>query len=312
VTEAVHVAKAAGAPVKTVWTREDDLRGGYYRPMSLHRARVGLGADGMPVAWHHRIVCQSIIEGTPFAAVMIKDGIDGTSVEGVADSAYVTGMAHHHVELHSPKLPVPVLWWRSVGHSHSGFAMESLVDELAYAAKIDPVEYRRRLLAKHPRHLATLNLAVAKAGIGAVGKGQGWGVAVHESFGSVVAHVALVRVTGGRIKVERVVVGVDCGVCVNPMSVAAQMEGGVGFGLSAVLHGDLHIENGRVRESNFHDHPMLRLHEMPKVETHIVPSDAPPGGIGEPGVPPIAAALGNAVFMATGQRLRQLPLRLPS
>ncbi len=310
VAEAVHVAKAAGAPVKTVWTREDDVRGGYYRPMALHSMRVGLGDDGLPVGWHHRVVCQSIVAGTPFAAVMIKNGVDGASVEGVADSPYVTDMPHHHVELHSPILPVPVLWWRSVGHSHSAFAMESFIDELAHAAKIDPIEYRRRLLKKHPRHLGALNLAVEKANLGPATKGKGYGVAVHESFGSYVAHVAEVTVTDGRIKVERVVVAIDCGVCVNPLGVAAQLEGGTAFGLTAALYGELNIEAGQVKESNFHNHPLLRFHEMPKVEAHIVPSSAPPGGVGEPGVPPIAAAVGNAVFVATGQRLRRLPLRL--
>lgn len=310
VSEAVHVAMAASAPVKTMWTREDDTRGGYYRPMALHSMRVGLGADGLPVAWLHRIVCQSIIEGTAFAPVMIQNGIDSTSVEGVADSPYVKEMPHHHVELHSPKLPVPVLWWRSVGHSHSAFAMECFVDELAHAAKVDPIEYRRRLFSKHPRHLGVLELAVAKAKLGPASKGKGYGVAVHESFGSYVAQIAEVTVADGALEVDRVVVAIDCGVCVNPMGVAAQMEGCVAFGLSAALYGDLTIEAGKVKESNFHDYPLLRLAEMPKVEVHIVPSTAPPGGVGEPGVPPIAAAVGNAVFAATGQRLRRLPLRL--
>lgn len=311
VAEAVHVAKAAKVPVKVVWTREDDMRGGYYRPMWLHAPRVGLGADGMPLAWVHRIVCQSILAGTPFAAVMVKNGIDATSVEGVADSPYLAHMPHQRVELHSPELPVPVLWWRSVGHSHSGFAVESFVDELAHAAKIDPLEYRRRLLRQHPRHLAVLDLVAAKAGWGTpLPAGRGRGLAIHESFGSIVAQVAEVTTTDDVIRVHRVVVAVDCGTCINPNGVAAQMQGGVGFGLSATLHSQLAIDNGAVVQSNFHDHQLLRCHEMPVVETHIVDSSERPGGIGEPGVPPIAAAVGNAVFAATGKRLRQLPLRL--
>jgi len=313
VSEAVHVAKAAKVPVKVVWTREDDMRGGYYRPMWLHAARVALDRSGAPAAWLHRIVCQSITAGTPFAAMMIKDGVDGTSVEGVADSPYLSGIADHRVELHSPTLPVPVLWWRSVGHSHSAFAMESLVDELAHAAGVDPLEYRRRLLRDHERHLAVLELAASRAGWGSKPPaGRGRGIAIHASFGSIVAQVAEVSVRGGVISVHRVVVAVDCGVCVNPAGVEAQMQGGVGFGLSAALHSDLSISDGRVVQSNFHDHHLLRCHEMPAVETHIVESSEAPGGIGEPGVPPIAAAVANAVFAATGKRLRRLPLRLPS
>jgi isoquinoline 1-oxidoreductase beta subunit len=311
VVEAVHVAKACGEPVKVLWTREDDMRGGYYRPMWLHAAKAGLGEDGMPVAWQHRIVSQSILAGTPFAPMMVKDGVDSTSVEGVADSPYVLGLAHHRVELHSPELSVPVLWWRSVGHSHSAFAMESFVDELAHAAKIDPLEYRRRMLKDHPRHLAVLDLVASKSGWGGkLPAGRARGLAIHESFGSIVAQVAEVTMDGGRLRVERVVVAVDCGVCVNPAGVTAQMEGAVGFGLSAALHGELSLDAGKVVQSNFHDHPLLRLHEMPVVEVHIVPSNEKPGGAGEPGVPPVAPAVANAVFAGTDQRLRALPLRL--
>jgi isoquinoline 1-oxidoreductase beta subunit len=313
VSEAVQVAKAVGggAPVKVVWTREDDIRGGYYRAMFVHRVRAGLGSDGKPAAWKHTVVGQSLAEGTPFAAMMIKDGVDATSVEGVADSPYVKGTPTHRVDLHSPKNAIPVLWWRSVGHSHTAFVMETFVDELAQAAGQDPLEYRRKLLSGHPRHLGVLNLAAEKAGWGRpLSGGRFRGLAAHESFGSWVAQVAEVSVASGRVRVHRVVCAVDCGVCVNPAGVRAQMEGAVVFGLSAALHGELTLKGGRVQQSNFHDYPLLRLNEMPDVDVHIVSSDEKAGGIGEPGVPPVAPAVANAVFAATGQRLRRLPLRL--
>jgi isoquinoline 1-oxidoreductase beta subunit len=314
VSEAVQVAKAAGAPVKTVWTREDDVRGGYYRPAYVHRAQIGLGSDGLPTAWHHAIVGQSILAGSPFEAVMVKNGIDATSVEGVADSPYLKSLSSHRVDLHSPRLGVPVLWWRSVGHSHNAFVMESLIDELALAVGKDPVEYRRALLKEHPRHLAALNLAAEKSGWGtAVPTGRARGVAVHESFGSYVAQVAEVSVGPWKngIRVHRVVCAIDCGVAVNPESVRAQIESGVAFGLGAALYSTLTFKDGRVEQSNFHDYRVLRLDEMPVVEVHIVPSTEKMGGVGEPGVPPIAPAVANAVAALTGQRLRELPLRLP-
>ena len=313
VSEAVQVAKAVGGgvPVKVVWTREDDIRGGYYRAMFVHRVRAGLGADGKPAAWRHTIVGQSLAEGTPFAAMMIKEGVDATSVEGVADSPYVKGTPSHLVDLHSPKNAIPVLWWRSVGHSHTAFVMETFVDELAHAAGQDPLEYRRKLLSEHPRHLGVLNLAAEKAGWSRpLAGGRFRGLAAHESFGSWVAQIAEVSVANGRVRVHRVVCAVDCGVCVNPAGVRAQLEGAVAFGLSAALHGELTLKGGRVQQSNFHDYPLLRLNEMPEVEVHIVTSDEKAGGIGEPGVPPIAPAVANAVFAATGQRLRRLPFRL--
>jgi isoquinoline 1-oxidoreductase beta subunit len=313
VSEAVQVAKAVGGgvPVKVVWTREDDIRGGYYRAMFVHRVRAGLGSDGKPAAWRHTIVGQSLAEGTPFAAMMIKDGVDDTSVEGVADSPYVKDTPSHLVDLHSPKNAVPVLWWRSVGHSHTAFVMETFVDELAQAAGQDPLEYRRRLLSAHPRHLGVVNLAAEKAGWGRpLPGGRFRGLAAHESFGSWVAQVAEVSVANGRVRVHRVVCAVDCGICVNPAGVRAQMEGAVAFGLSAALHGELTLKGGRVQQSNFHDYPLLRLNEMPEVEVHIVSSDEKAGGIGEPGVPPVAPAVANAVFAATGKRQRRLPFRL--
>jgi isoquinoline 1-oxidoreductase beta subunit len=313
VSEAVHVAKAVGGgvPVKVVWTREDDIRGGYYRAMFLHRVRVGLGSDGAPAAWSHTIVGQSLAEGTLMAPMMIKDGVDATSVEGISDSPYMKRTPSHRVDLHSPRTAIPVLWWRSVGHSHTAFVMETMIDELAHAAGQDPVEYRRKLLSEHPRHLGVLNLVAEKAGWSRpLPAGRFRGVAVHESFGSWMAEVAEVSVVDGRPRVHRFVCAVDCGVCVNPAGVRMQLEGAVAFGLSAALHSELTLKAGRVQQSNFHDYQVLRLNEMPAVEVHIVPSQEKAGGIGEVGVPPVAPAVANALFAATGKRLRRLPFRL--
>lgn len=309
VSEAVEVAKAAGMPVKTVWSREDDIKGGFYRPMFVHKASIALDKQGKPLAWQQTLVGQSIIKGTPFEGVMIKDGIDATSVEGVADSPYVKGTPHHEVQLHSVQSDVPVLWWRSVGHSHSAFVMESLIDELAHASKQDPLVYRRQLLKDHPRHLAALNLAADKAGWGKpLPTGVFHGIAVHESFGSYVAQVAEVSVKGGEVKVHRVVMAIDCGLAVNPDGVKAQMESCVAFALGAALSSEVSFKDGQVEQSNFHNYQVLRMKDMPKVDVHIVPSTEKMGGVGEPGVPPLAPAVTNAIFAATGKRIRRLPI----
>jgi len=308
VVEAVHVAKAIERPVKVIWTREDDIKGGYYRPMWHDRMEAGLGANGHLIAWRHTIVGQSILEGTPFAA-MVKDGVDGSSVEGAADMPY--DIPNVLVDLHSPKIGIPVQWWRSVGHSHTAFVVESFIDELAYAAGEDPYEFRRRLLANHPRHLDALNLAAKKAGWGKrLAKGRFRGIAVHKSFGSFIAQVAEVSVNPkGEVRVHKVVCAIDCGRVVNPDIIAAQMESGIVFGLSSALHGAITFKDGRVEQSNFNDYPVLRINEMPNVEVYIVPSQEPPSGVGEPGVPPIAPAVGNAIFAATSKRIRRLPIR---
>jgi isoquinoline 1-oxidoreductase subunit beta len=311
VFEAVHIAKAANAPVKTVWSREDDIRGGFYRSAFVHKASVGLDAAGKPIAWQHDAVGQSIMAGTFMESMMVKNGIDSTSIEGVSDSAYLMDVPDRRVGLHSPKTGIAVLWWRSVGHSHTAFAMESLVDELAHAAGKDPVEYRRGLLAKHARHLGVLNLAAEKAGWGSpLEKGRARGVAVHESFGSFIAQVAEVSVENGAIRVHRVVCAVDCGIAVNPAGIAAQMESGIAFGLGAALHSHITFKDGRVQQSNYHDYQVLRMSEMPAVEVHIVPSTEKSGGVGEPGTAPIAPAVANALFALNGQRLRELPFQL--
>jgi len=240
---------------------------------------------------------------------MIKDGIDATSVEGVADSPYIKSIPNHQVELHTVKSTIPVLWWRSVGHSHSAFAMESLIDELAHAAKQDPLEYRRALLKGHPRHLAALNLAAEKADWGKpLPKGVSRGIAVHESFGSFVTQVAEVSVVEGQVKVHRMVTAIDCGLAVNPESLKAQMESSISFGLGAALFSEITFKDGQVQQSNFHDYQVLRMKDMPKVEVYIVPSTEKMGGVGEPGLPPVAPAVTNAIFAATGKRIRSLPI----
>jgi isoquinoline 1-oxidoreductase beta subunit len=292
--------------VKLVWTRDDDIRGGRYRPLFVHRLRAGLDASGRLVAWEHRVVGQSFLKGTPFAG-LIKDGIDVTSVEGGSTLPYA--IPNLGCELHSPEVGVPTLWWRSVGHSHTAFSTETFFDEVAHAAGRDPFELRRELLKDHPRHRAVLELAASKAGWGTpLPAGRARGIALQESFSSFVAQVAEVSVRkDGLPKVERVVCAVDCGVAVNPDVIRAQMEGGIGFGLGAALWSEITLDKGRVVQSNFHDYRTLRVDEMPKVDVHIVPSAEAPTGVGEPGVPPVAPAVANAFFHLTGQRVRRLP-----
>lgn len=312
VSEGVSVAKAIGgrAPVKVVWTREDDIQGGSYRPMYFHRLRAGLDENGRIVAWHHRIVGQSIVRDTPFAAALITNGIDKTSVEGADNLPYA--IPNLAVDLHTTDVKVPVLWWRAVGSTHTAYSTEAFIDEIAEAAGRDPIEYRLEMLADHPRHAAVLKLAAEKAGWGdPAPAGRARGIAVHESFNSYVAEVAEVTVgDDGEIKVEKVVCAVDCGVAVNPDQIKAQMEGGIGYGLSAILREAVTLDGGRVEQSNFHDYTPLRINDMPEIEVHIVPSAEAPTGVGEPGTPPIGPAVANAVYSATGQRIRQLPMSL--
>jgi isoquinoline 1-oxidoreductase beta subunit len=310
IVEAVSSAKAYGAdgtPIKLQWTREDDIHGGLYRPMYFHKLEAGLNAQNQLTGWHHVIVGQSIMAGGPFAAA-IKDGIDPTSVEGAATIAYA--IPNIAVDLSTTQAGVPVLWWRVVGSSHTVFAVEAFIDEAAHAAGVDGFTFRRSLLAHQPRMKAVLELAADKAGwnSGPMPPGKGRGIAVAEAFKSFVAQVAEVSVDkAGNIKVDRVVCAVDCGTPINPDIITAQMEGGIGFGLGAVLYGAVTLKDGRVEQDNFNNYRVLRMNEMPKVEVYIVPSTEAPTGVGEPGVAPIGPAVANAVFAATGKRIHVLP-----
>jgi isoquinoline 1-oxidoreductase beta subunit len=310
IVEAVSIAKAFGAegtPIKLQWTREDDIHGGLYRPMYFHKLEAGLNTQGELTGWHHVIVGQSIMTDTIFAAG-IKNGIDATSVEGAANIAYA--IPNIAVDLSTTKTGVPILWWRVVGSSHTTFAVEAFIDEAAHAAGVDGFAFRRKLLEHEPRMKAVLELAAEKAGwnSGPLPPGKGRGIAVAEAFKTFVAQVAEVSVDkDGNVKVDRVVCAVDCGTPINPDIIAAQMEGGIGFGLGAVLHGAITLKDGRVEQDNFNNYRVLRMNEMPKVEVHIVPSTAPPTGVGEPGVAPIGPAVANAIFAATGRRIYTLP-----
>jgi isoquinoline 1-oxidoreductase beta subunit len=309
VVEAVHVAKAAGVPVKVVWTREDDMQGGWYRPAFVHAVAGSIDANGNPVSWRSRLVGQSIFAGTQFEGMMKEKGYDPASVEGADDLPYA--IPNLAIEYLQTQVNVPVQWWRSVGHSHTGFATECFVDELAALAHKDPYKFRRTLLLKHPRHLRVLDLAAQKAGWGKpLPKGRARGIAVHFAFESYNAQVAEVSVKEGKVQLHRIVSAMDCGRYVNPGIIAAQMEGGAIFGASAALFQELTFENGRLQQTNFHTFPAMRMNECPEIETHIVNSNEKSGGIGEPGVPCTAPAIANAVFAATGKRIRKLPIRM--
>ena len=313
IVEAAHVAKAARdagvtVPVKTVWSREDDLAGGFYRPMFHHRLVGGIDAAGKVVAWQQTLVGQSFIFGSPFEKAIVKDGVDETSVEGAAHASYK--IPARRVDVHYPKLPVTTLWWRSVGHTHTGLAVECFIDELAHAAGRDPLELRRELLPADSRERRALELAVEKSGYGKtkLADGHAHGIAVHESFGSFVAQVAEVSVENGWPRVHRVTAAVDCGTAVNPLTIEAQIQGSVVFALSALFYGEITLKDGRVQQKNFHQYQVLRINEAPKVDVHVIAKGDKMGGIGETGVPPTFPAILNAIFAASGKRLRSLPL----
>ena len=296
-------------PLKVMWSREDDIKGGYYRPAHLHRVEIGLDDKGNVMAWDHVIVGQSILAGTPFESFMVKNGVDATMVEGVVENDYAVPM---RVRVSHPDMAVPVLWWRSVGHTHTGFVMETLTDEVAKAAGQDPVAWRLAHLdpKKHARHIAALKLAVERSGYGkkALPAGHALGVAVHESFGSVVAYVVDVSMADARPKVHAITAGVHANQVVNPTAAEAQIQGGAVFGLGMTMPGfEITLKDGVVQQSQFSDYPPPRITDAPPVAVFFVPSNDPPTGLGEPGVPPIAPAVANAVAALTGKRVRKLP-----
>jgi len=307
--EAAQALKALGrdAAIKLVWTREDDIKGGRYRPFVLHRMEGSLDKQGNIIAWDQVVVGQSIIKGSPFEA-MVKDGVDPTMVEGASDLPYK--IPNLRVTAHTMDVGVPVLWWRSVGHTHTAFATETFVDELLVGGGKDPLHGRLALLKEAPRHAEVLRAAgrLCRWKGAKVGNGRARGVAVHKSFDTYVAQIAEVsRGADGMPKVEKVWCAVDCGVAVNPDIIKAQMEGGIGFGLGAVLFDQITLDRGQVVQSNFNDYRMLRIHEMPQVEVVVVKSTEKPTGVGEPGVPPIGPAVANAWRALTGKAVRQLP-----
>lgn len=308
VVDAANIAKQVpGRAIKMVWTREDEILNGRYRPMAVHHIRGAVSPDGKALAWQHHAVAQAILRGTPFEG-FIRGAVDGTVAEGIEDMHY----AIPNLQVQASEIPIKVstLWWRSVGHSGNAFVVETFIDQLAKAAKKDPVIFRRELLANTPRALGVLNLVAEKSDWKkSLPKGVTRGIAVHKSFGTWVAQVAEVRVNADKsFKVERVICAVDCGVAVNPDVIRAQMEGGIGMGLSAALGEAITLKNGVVEQSNYHQYQLMRISAMPKVEVHIVPSAEMPSGVGEPGLPPIAGAVANALFAATGKPVTKLPL----
>jgi isoquinoline 1-oxidoreductase beta subunit len=309
--EAALIAKRLrGTPVKLIWTREDDVRGGYYRPMHAHRVEVGIGADGMPAAWRHVIVGQSLLAGTPFAG-MIKNGVDETAVEGTSDTSYV--IPNFHVSVHHPQVNVPVLWWRSVGHTHNAFVMETLIDELATRAKMGAIAYRLKLLKPEAKKLrAVLDLLDQKSPWRnqLPPPGHALGIACHESFETAVACAVEVSIENKRPRIHRATIAVHCGMAVNPLTIESQFQGGVGFGLTQLVgQGAITLKDGRVEQRNFDGYTPPYIADVPvSVDVHIVPSTEAPTGCGEPPVPVISPAVVNALARLTGKRYRSLPL----
>jgi len=306
--EAALASRAVGKPVQVLWTREDDVQGMSYRPFVMSRVLAAIDAQGNPTAWRQCIVSQPVLRGGRFESFIPPGSkFDPSSVEGASDMPYA--IPNILVDTHEGNPTVPILWWRSVGHSHTAITVNCAMDELATLAGADPVEFRRKLLAGEPRVLAVLDKVAGMSNWAAgAPPGRGRGVAVHSSFGSIVGEVAEVSVEGGNVRVHKVWCAIDCGFAAHPSGVIAQMESAINYGLTAALYGEITFEKGRVQQSNFHDYQILRMNEAPEIEVSIINSGKPMGGAGEPGTPPIAPAVANAIFAATGKRVRKLPI----
>jgi isoquinoline 1-oxidoreductase beta subunit len=309
----VIAKRLRGTPIKLVWTREDDVRGGYYRPMHAHRVELGIGADGMPAAWRHVIVGQSLVAGTPFAAMMIKNGVDETTVEGVKDTPY--NLTNLHLSAHNPTVNVPVLWWRSVGNTHTAFVMETLIDELATRAKMGPIAYRLKLLKPEAKRLRSVLELLDEKTTALWSRyfpppGHAFGIACHECFGTAVACAVEVSIENKRPKIHRATIAVNCGLAVNPLTIENQFQGGIGFGLTQLMAGGaITLKDGRVEQRNFDGYTPPYIVDAPvTVDVHLVPSTEAPTGCGEPPVPVISPAVVNALAKLTGKRYRSLPL----
>ena len=307
VVEACQLAKVIKKPVKVAWTREDDMRGGYYRPMNFHKVTVGLDEKNHLVAWDHHIVGQSVVGNSPLESMIVKNGIEATVIEGVADTKY--DFANFRCEQTRATTPMTTLWWRSVGSTHTAYVMETMMDELAETMKEDPLTLRKGLLKKSPRHIAVLDLLKKQTGWGTkkAPKGRAWGLAIHESFNSVVGHIAEVSMENGMPKVHKVWSAVHCGKVVNPEGARTQVEGAIVYGLSAALNQQIQVKDGEIVQGNFHNYPVVRMNEMPECHVEFVKTEDHPTGLGEPGLPPLAPAVANAVYKLTKKRLRLLP-----
>lgn len=308
VVQACQIAKLVKKPLKVVWSREDDMHGGYYRPMNFHKVQIAFDSKNQMTAWKHHIVGHTVMGGSAFGDMMIKNGLEATVTEGVTESKYE--FANFHCEQTRPPTPVTTLWWRSVGHTHTGYVMETMMDEVAEATKQDPFELRRNLLKKSPRHVATLDLLKKQTGWGKkkAPKGRAWGIALHESFGTVVGTMVEASMVDGKPLVHKVWSAVNCGQVVNPEGAKTQVEGAVVFALSAALHQEIEIKDGQIVQTNFDNYPVLRIQDMPVVDVAFVESTEPPTGLGEPGVPPVGPALANAIYQLTNKRVRVLPM----
>ena len=306
VSEAVQVSKAVGLPIKVIWTREDDIRGGYYRPKALCKVKAAIDENGNPIAWEHHIVCQSFVRGTALEQMLVHDDIDHLAVEGVVHTPY--NLPNFKLLWHETPNEIPCLWMRGVGHSFNAFTVETMIDQLAEAAGEDEYSFRKKLLKDDPRSIETLELAISKSKWGqTLPSGHVLGLAIHSSYGSCVAFVVEVSLENQWPKVHHVTAAIDCGPYINPDVVKAQIEGSAIFGITSAYYGELTLKGGAIEQGNFHNYKMLRMHEAPFVDVHIVESDKVMGGVGEPGVPPIAPAIANALYKLTGRRISKLP-----